>query len=205
MSNVLTCHKLPYIFTAAVIAIVLLWWQPAYALPNKFSFQSAQVVPVFDDEYRYTFEQLVAHATDSIDLAIYLFKTDSDYRNSAAMLQESLILAAKRGVNVRVLFDLPDDPESFLYRSNLDTAKGLYFFGIDSYFDSAARMHSKMLVVDNRWTLMGSHNYTVSAMRYNRETSVLIDSETFAAESRQWISELVDTSASLEEILVLQR
>jgi phosphatidylserine/phosphatidylglycerophosphate/cardiolipin synthase-like enzyme len=38
----------------------------------------------------------------------------------------------------------------------------------------------KVVVVDGRFTLLGSHNFTQSALRYNHELSVLVDSPCLA-------------------------
>lgn len=151
----------------------------------------AQLRPVFDEDYLAVAQELVNRAQEEIYLSIYLFKTQDQGRARSTALQETLIRAARRGVEVRVLFEHPRRTDDFLYRANRDTALEMADFGIGVRWDDPeTRMHSKMMVVDQRWTLMGSHNYTVSAFKYNRETSVLIDAPEFAAQARAYIRDL---------------
>jgi len=51
----------------------------------------------------------------------------------------------------------------------------------DVYFaDPGRRVHDKLLVIDGEWVLEGSHNWSHSALRLNRESSVLIRSQAYA-------------------------
>ncbi|WP_152514463.1 phospholipase D-like domain-containing protein [Chrysiogenes arsenatis] len=152
----------------------------------------ATVTPVFDRDYLPKAREIIGKARHSIDVAIYMFKTANEHNNASADLQEELIRAAKRGVKIRVLFDHPGKETDFIYEANIDTARELLAFGIECYFDNPKRrMHAKMMVIDNRFTLLGSHNYTVSGMNHNDEASVLIDSEPFAKQSRAYIEQII--------------
>jgi len=51
-------------------------------------------------------------------------------------------------------------------------------------------MHAKVVVIDGRCVVIGSHNWTESALRYNHEVSVLICSSDLAKEVKEYIESL---------------
>ena len=40
--------------------------------------------------------------------------------------------------------------------------------------------HNKMVVIDRRYAIVGSHNFTQSALKYNHELSLLVDDRELA-------------------------
>ena len=53
-------------------------------------------------------------------------------------------------------------------------------------------MHAKCVIVDGRWTLITSANFTTRGHNRNIEAGVLIDSPSFATKFRRHWSRLVD-------------
>jgi len=53
-------------------------------------------------------------------------------------------------------------------------------------------MHNKLIVIDQRLILLGSHNLTQSALKYNNEMSVLIDRPELAREARAYMLSLIE-------------
>jgi phosphatidylserine/phosphatidylglycerophosphate/cardiolipin synthase-like enzyme len=55
--------------------------------------------------------------------------------------------------------------------------------------DSLASLHAKCVVVDDRWSLVSSANFTDRGLRRNLEAGVLIEDPTFASRlAEQWLS-----------------
>ena len=92
-------------------------------------------------------------------------------------MQEELAKAVERGVVVRVILEPRVD-------SNYATAETLSQNGIQVKWASReyTNTHSKTAVVDGRKIIVGSTNWSKQAMRSNRESTVLIDSEELAKE-----------------------
>ena len=63
--------------------------------------------------------------------------------------------------------------------------------------DSLASLHAKCVVVDERWSLVSSANFTDRGLRRNVEAGVLIEDPTFAARlAEQWMSLVADGQMS---------
>jgi len=104
----------------------------------------------------------ISSSTTSFDLEMYLF--------SYQKLADALIDANARGVNVRVLLEptLDNNP-------NLQMAEYLRAAGIEVRWAIPSRTnHAKFAIIDNKLVLVGSHNWSYSAMNTNREASVLV-------------------------------
>lgn len=145
------------------------------------------------DEYATRFVSDVAHAKKSITCAMYIFKLDGYIRNDLQepipLIGAALIDAAKRKVEVSIIFDMPNDSKSNKY--NKDTAKYLEKNGIKVYFDKPEQMlHTKMCVIDDDIVYIGSHNFTYSAMKRNSEVSARIISEGLANDAKEYLHTL---------------
>lgn len=116
----------------------------------------------------------IANADSEIHIAMYMFKSYSNENNGAGLIKRTLINAAKRGVEVYVALDVTGEKD-FVERENKKLGKELEEHNIRVvYDDEDIRMHTKSVVIDRKITYIGSHNYTNSALKYNRELSVRI-------------------------------
>jgi len=118
---------------------------------------------------------LIRSATRSIDLQTYIFDTD----DSARMVIDALLDAARRGIKVRVLIDQLSAISNLQMLGALAGAHANFelriynpTFGkaVPSYFDYAGsvlccfrrfnqRMHNKLLVIDDVIGVVGGRNY----------------------------------------------
>ncbi len=144
--------------------------------------QEPRVTFLANEEY---FETLIPHLTQArqqIVVGMFLFAPGDHEGNRANQLKEALIEAATRGVRVRVFLDVSDD-DDFSTEANRGVAKDLRRHGIAVQFDAPGRVtHTKLVVIDQRYVFVGSHNFTHSALRHNNEASVLIESPKLAQE-----------------------
>jgi len=123
---------------------------------------------------------------------LYLVRRDQN-DGPVSRLMDALAAAAKRGVEVRVCLD-----QGLKYQSsepdpkNDEAVAWLRARGVDVRVDEMNRTsHSKLLVIDQRWVVMGSHNWTWSALSRNREASLLCDDSALAAEIEREVFALI--------------
>ncbi len=119
-------------------------------------------------------------AETNIDLAMFVFKTTKSSKNRPSMIIKELISAAQWGVKVRVFLEKSGYDDK-LNETNQLTAKRLRDNGIKVIFDSAnITTHTKLVVIDHRYSFVGSHNFTNAALKYNNEVSLLVDDPNLA-------------------------
>jgi len=136
-----------------------------------------------NQEYAEALLQGIGNARANITCAFYLFKTTDARGNLPRRIAEELVRARKRGVEVTVILEKGSDARDNLNSDNRRTAALLSRGGVKVFFDSPrVTTHNKVVVIDNRYLYLGSHNLTQSALRHNNELSVLIDSPELAAE-----------------------
>ncbi|OPY06933.1 MAG: putative cardiolipin synthase YbhO [Syntrophaceae bacterium PtaB.Bin095] len=123
----------------------------------------------------------IRDARRQIVLAFFLFRTNGRPNSYPEILLAELGRAARRGVPVTVVLEQDDRSGSTVNRDNRDVAERLKQAGVEIHFDAPKRTtHAKIAVIDRRYCFIGSHNLTASALRYNNELSVLIDSPALA-------------------------
>ncbi len=156
-------------------------------LRKKIITQPGQIRILPDREYYDTLTSLIQHARHRIDLAMFVFKTTKSPKNRPALLAKELIRARKKGVMINVVLEKSGYADN-INKENLKVAKRLRKKGIKVRFDDPkTTSHAKMVVVDSRYCLVGSHNFTHSALTYNNEFSLLIDSTVLAEEMLQYM------------------
>ncbi len=129
-------------------------------------------------------------AEKSIYVGAYLFKTSKSRYNRAVLLLEKLVAARNRSVAVKVVLEKSDYNER-LNLFNQHTKRKLAKHGINVRFDSVhIQSHAKLIVIDGRWTFLGSHNLSHSALKYNNEVSVLIDSREIAGHALLYLKRI---------------
>lgn len=94
-------------------------------------------------------------------------------------LRKGLILAARRGVRVRLL--LHGRYEYFMqYYASRPVYRALLAAGVEIYEYSAAFLHAKVAVIDGHWATVGSSNLDPLSLLLAREANVVVDDRTFA-------------------------
>ena len=151
-----------------------------------------RVIILEDKAYFDALLDKVNGAKSNILISMYIFKTTSKESSSANQIKKALVKAAKRGVHVKVLLELEGGRSSSLNKENRYTADGLTKGGVKVYFDSPGRRtHTKAIVIDGRYTFIGSHNLTTGALHYNNELSLMMDSAEVARETARYIEEII--------------
>ena len=133
------------------------------------------------EDYHTTALRLIDGARERVTVALYVVRPDED--GPVGRLLAGLSAAAQRGVSVRVVLDLGRDWRTgAIDPKHQEVAERLRRGGVRVVLDEAERTtHAKVLVIDDRHVVIGSHNWTRSALTANREWSVLIDDPEIAA------------------------
>ena len=176
-------------FRAVLISILIL----GMAGPGSLRASDEQHITLLEDgEYFQAFMRGVDKAKSEIVMSFFLFKTNGFSTNRPDRVLAALGQAVERGVRVRIILERGNGGEdSPVDASNRETAGRLKEKGIKVIFDSPrVTTHTKAAVIDGRHIFLGSHNLTNSALKYNRELSVCIDSPSLAEEVLRYIDSL---------------
>jgi phosphatidylserine/phosphatidylglycerophosphate/cardiolipin synthase-like enzyme len=160
-------------------------------LPRPVDQSGCPLTLLKNKAYFHALSEKIRDARSEIVMAFFLFKTNNHPRSYPEMLLWELGAAARRGVRVMVVLEQDEKPDSSVNRDNRNAAQRLRQAGVEVFFDSPKKTtHTKLAVIDARYTFIGSHNITQSALRHNNELSVLIDSPAFAEETLNYIKGL---------------
>lgn len=108
---------------------------------------------------------LIEKAKTSIDIVVFDWRWyPQDPGSSAQLFNQAIIRAARRGVKIRAVAN-SSDIISFLNSQNIE-AKNLRTKKV---------VHVKLMILDDDFVVLGSHNYTQSAFTMNYELSVVLE------------------------------
>lgn len=181
----------------AIVLIILLSWlilsSDVFGKSPAQGLVSDKGVTVLEDKSY--FNALLNHidnAQHEVIVSMYIFKTSGKKSNYADRIKDALIKAAQRGADVHVLLEQEDKSGSSLNADNEKTARELVKHGVKVYFDSPSkRTHVKAVVIDKKYTFIGSHNLTSSALQYNNEISLMVESEDVARETARYVEGII--------------
>ncbi len=171
------CPVPPRCFSqTAILFLMLLLHGEIDALPSN------DVTPIPPRQYFEQVHPLLQNAQKSIRLIIYEIRYYPRFKNSPTnLLIQSLIEARQRGVSVEVIVEESTEHARDNAQKNREAAALLEKAGILVYFDSpTTTTHDKVMVIDERYVVIGSTNWSYHAMEKNNESSVVIDSPELA-------------------------
>lgn len=146
-----------------------------------------------DQEYRNHALPLLRAARESLDIAMF-YMVAASAASPAQKMVEAVIAARRRGVKVRVVLD--EDGKNDIYNSrtiNKAVLKRLQAAKVPVRVDSQQQLlHSKLVLIDARHVLVGSHNWTTGSLQRYDDTSVHIESEKLRAEYGRMFDALWD-------------
>ena len=116
-------------------------------------------------EYPTKIIPLIKNAKNSIKILIYDWRFyPNEIGSSIQIFNYEILQSVRRGVSVRALVN-SDTLCLFLREQGLSISR----------VETKKTMHIKMLIIDEKYLVIGSHNFTKSAFLLNHEVSVLID------------------------------
>jgi len=166
--------------TTAVVTVSL--------VPLAGSFTADEARPLIQKEYFPEVERAIQEAETSIYLIMYGIQPPGRTNDPVEKLLDELIEAKRRGVEVNVILETSGEEEwgEYVTDVNKETKKLLERKGIRVSLDDPREVtHCKVLVIDEYIVIVGSHNWTYSAMLRNNESSILVKSRDVA---RKYIS-----------------
>jgi HKD family nuclease len=155
----------------------------------------AKVATADDRAYFAVIHDLVSSAEKSVDVILYQTRFYFNYpvSRSNTMLSD-LVDAADRGAQVRAVIEhagwnITNSEE------NRDVWNILKQGDIHLYFDPVDQTsHSKLVIVDGRYVILGSTNWSHYALDVNNEANVVIDSKRVARAFTEYFESLVGRS-----------
>ncbi len=113
-------------------------------------------------------------------------------------LRKALMMAAQRGVNVKLL--LQGKYEYFMqYHAVRPVYRALLGCGVEIYEYSAGFLHAKVAVVDAHWVTVGSSNLDPLSLLLAREANVVVNDAGFAADLRTRLVHAMDNGGQRVE------
>lgn len=110
-------------------------------------------------------------------------------------LRRALVMAARRGVRVRLL--LQGQYEYFLpYRASRQLYGQLMAAGVEIYEYHASYLHAKVAVVDQHWATVGSSNLDPFSLLLAREANLVMRSRPLAQALQTSLCEAMEAGAS---------
>jgi len=142
-------------------------------------FHPAKVKDISDRSYEPAVIRLLDNAKESIVMSMYLIKPNVS--GPVCLLVRDLEEALGRGVSVEIYLNTrpthgfrPDDIITPPLQSLINKGAKIY------KFTPHVRLHDKLIIVDSRYVVDGSMNWSVAAIKSNYESAVLIDSPELA-------------------------
>jgi phosphatidylserine/phosphatidylglycerophosphate/cardiolipin synthase-like enzyme len=146
------------------------------------------VILLKNSEYFPALTAAIDEAKSEIIMSFFLVKAGVNKRSYPDRVLAHLVRAVQRGVKVILILENSGGHDEKLDAQNRKTKELLQDKGVEVYFDSPRKTtHTKIIVVDQKLVLLGSHNLTQAALKYNNEISILINEPELAREARAFI------------------
>ena len=131
----------------------------------------------------------IKKAKKSISVSMFVFKTSKYSSNRANIIMDALGNAAEKGLSVSIVLEKGRKESDSVTLENRKTAEKMMKKGVKIRFDVPDKTtHTKTIVIDDRYVFIGSHNFTHSALKYNNELSVMIESTSLASDVLSYIN-----------------
>jgi len=159
----------------SVVPVAILFLFAVQSTLLAFPVKDAQLI--LDNDYGRVAREAIKGSRKSVKVMLFEAVYYEKYPDTPSnMIIRELIAAQKRGVKVEVVLEQGESTDRTTQR-NYFTAKLLAREGVDVTLDSPTVVtHAKFLVVDTGIVILGSTNWTYSALTTNHEVSVLIRS-----------------------------
>ena len=141
---------------------------------------SQTTTPIIGKEFAEKVIPLIKQAKKPLDIIVYDWKGYPDQPGSAIQrFNNAIITAAQKGKRVRTITTSPYINNT-LSQLNIKTKK----------WSSRKTLHTKLMLIDNKTAILGSHNYTMLAFTINHEVSVIIQDEATVKRLNQYFQNL---------------
>jgi len=175
-----TCNnKLKPILKSSVLLTLIVLLTSSICL----ALQTTNTRLLLNKDYFPEVKRIINDSRSSIKMLMFEASYYEKFKNSPSnRLINALIKARKRGVEVEVILDIRQKGDRTTIR-NLVTAKRLTNAGVKVILDTKqVTTHCKLLIIDEKTVVIGSTNWTYSALTSNHESSIVLESRQISAE-----------------------
>lgn len=134
---------------------------------------STLTIPVFDQEFYFTARDLIHEARHEILFSTFKLESKpSPLATQVNLLLSELISVSTLIPTTQVLLNY-NSPQNSISKINFFSASQLKKHRIDvRYLPNARTVHAKLLIVDQKHVLLGSHNWSIASLTKNFEVSL---------------------------------
>lgn len=126
--------------------------------------QNLEMEAVVGSDFPNKLIPLINEAKQTIKIIVFDWRWyPNDIGSACQLFNFSIVNACKRGVKVSVMTNA-DEVLKTLKTNGIDVKKP----------NSKRLLHSKLMIIDDQFLIIGSHNYTQSAFTMNQEISVIL-------------------------------
>ena len=123
------------------------------------------IIPIYSQDFCRIVLPLILKARNTIDVLTYDWRWyPNNPEHDIQKINVAMISLISRGVKVRVLLQ---DKSMVEFLKSLKVLARVHSDG--------RTLHAKLMIIDQKYLIIGSHNLTHRALDYNIETSLLID------------------------------
>lgn len=155
-----------------ILAVLTLGWcQQAWLQPARLLHSDSG-----EDNFVASIERAIENAQSRVWVMLFVLRQEDRGEGPVTRLVEALARAQKRGVDVQVVLDQSlrwgsDEVEP----KHIDAQAWLQSLGVPVLIDGLEqRTHAKTLLIDGDTVVVGSHNWTFSALSRNVELSIML-------------------------------
>jgi len=170
--------------TAAVLCLILFaLFSFVFAVELDGEFYPAKVKDISDRAYEPALIELLDKAERSIVISMYNVSLGANERNPIAFLLQDLLEARQRNVEVIMYLntnfrEIDKEPHQLVstpfFKKLMDAGCIIHLL------PSRLRLHDKLIIVDSRFVVEGSTNWSISALKVSFESDTLMDSPELA-------------------------
>lgn len=178
---------------------------------NELTAGNGIVAPLFTDDDTFSAPQLL---TDNCwgkkvyfflqkakqEILIATFKFEINLKPRGRYLKKNvdeLIIAKKRGVNIKLLLNIHSDFRS-TSPGNLYAARYLSQYGFEiKHLPRGRTCHLKLLLIDKTFLIIGSHNWAIRSLTSNAEASILTRDRNLILQTRNYFLYLWKQAAAI--------
>jgi len=126
---------------------------------------------------------LIDNAKQSIKIIVFDWRWyPNEPGNPVQLFDQAIIRAKRRGIDISVVSNV-QDVVGILKQQNIKAVRP----------NIAKLIHTKMILIDDKILVIGSHNLTQSAFTMNFELSVIVESETTLDRFAKYFDNLFNT------------
>jgi len=136
----------------------------------------AKIQPAIATDYPKIVVPLLQAAGHKIDILMYEWKWYT-HENAGGVERFNLAIqaASRRGCKVRVLLNIESMGHA-ITKINSRTEQFLRLAGVEVKFGQiGVATHAKMLIIDDRFLILGSHNISKGSFSRNQEASIVVE------------------------------